>query len=83
MDGGIYKMTREKVFMLAEKMVMFIEAELKGEKIVDVATATIFGLGMLASERNDVLVLPESICRRALTNLDLMEGGLYDNLKNS
>ena len=42
MDGGIYKMTREKMFMLAEKMAMFIETELKGEKIDDVATATIF-----------------------------------------
>lgn len=76
-------MKKEELFELVDKVQPFIQNELKNETIIDVATAVIFALGVLASEGCDSIVLPETICRHALTNLDLMKGGLYDNLKNS
>ena len=76
-------MKKQKMFELADKVIIFIKTELKGESIIDVGTATVLALGVLASEEGDILVLPETICRHALTNLSLVRGDLYDNFKNS
>ena len=76
-------MTKEELFDLAEKALVFFKTELKGKSVCDIAGATIFALGALASEGCDRIILPETICRYGLSKLDLMKGELYDNLKNS
>ena len=43
-------MKKDELFELANKVGIFIQTELKGERIIDVATATIFVLGLFASE---------------------------------
>lgn len=63
-------MKKEKLFELSEKINVLISSEFKDEPIINVAAATIFVLGLMASGSGDELVLPETVCRQALRELD-------------
>lgn len=63
-------MTKQKLIELAEKVDTFMHIDLSDESIMDVATAMIFTLAIQATQAGEESVLPETICTRALIELD-------------
>lgn len=63
-------MTKQKLFELAEKINTFMITELTNESVANVAAAAIIALSYQATSAKDDNVLPETICRVGLIELD-------------
>ena len=63
-------MTKEKLIELSNKISDLFYTELKNESIENIATSAIFVLAYQASAQSAYGVLPETICTRALIELN-------------
>lgn len=63
-------MTKQKLLELSEKISVFMAAALKNESIADVAAAMLIALSYKATSSTDDIVLPETICKLGLIEID-------------
>lgn len=63
-------MTEQKLIELSDKINTFFYTELKDESVGNIATAVIFVLAYQATAQSVDFVLPETVCTRALIELN-------------